>query len=276
MADEYLRVTEIRKSSVVRIIHQSQSSWHTLNVAFNNRLVASEKCFDGKLIRNEAGRFVARTFYLPAESELKGWSIGQVDFVRLEINPQTVRFACEEAGRQACTVLKPATPLDDPIIWHLACVLRADLRAGCPGGVLLRDSVQNLLAQHLAIAPIGKALHQGLRPGALAPMQLRAVCDYVQANLHREIRLTELAALSRLSVFHFARAFKSVVGKSPYQYVLEQRLRASCRLLESTNLSVSEIASVTGFATGTGFTASFRRKWGVTPSAYRQSAGTAV
>ena len=273
--DECLRVVQVRNSSITRTVHELQLQNHVLHVAFNNRLIASDKRFEGRPLRVEPGRLVARTLYLPAGGDLRGWSVGQVDYLRLEISPAAVQVASEEAGQRICTALRPARPLDDPVLWHLACLLCADLQAGCPGGLLLRDNLQNLLAHHIAIAPLESVFRQGMRPGALPPARLRAVREYIDANLHREIRLTELAAVARLSLFHFARAFKSVVGKSPYQYVIEQRLLTSCRLLESTVLSVTEIAAAVGFATASGFAASFRRRWGVSPGSYRRSTGVA-
>jgi AraC family transcriptional regulator len=41
------------------------------------------------------------------------------------------------------------------------------------------------------------------------------VCDYIEANLHRDISLADLAAIARLSPFHFCRAFKEAVGDRP-------------------------------------------------------------
>ena len=275
MIDEPFRVTQIRQTEVNRKMHRFQSAGHVLQVAFNNNVVASEKRFDGKPLRAELGRIVARTLYLPAGSELKGWSIGQAHLLRIEISPKALQAANHESGRPLTPALRPGTPLNDPFIWHLACILRFDLENGSAGGALLRDSMQMLLARHVLFATSSGSAGK-LTPGAISPARLRAVREYVSTHLDREIRLAELAAVAGLSVFHFIRVFKLATGRSPYQYVLKQRLEAACGLLEATRLPIEEIAAATGFATGTGFAAAFRRRWGVSPTDYRRSAGIAI
>jgi AraC family transcriptional regulator len=50
------------------------------------------------------------------------------------------------------------------------------------------------------------------------------VCDYVEANLHQDISLTELAAITRLSPYHFCRTFKEAVGEPPHRYQINRRI----------------------------------------------------
>ena len=51
--------------------------------------------------------------------------------------------------------------------------------------------------------------------GGLPVCRLRRVAQYVQDNLHRELRLAELSGLVHMSPFHFARLFKQSTGVSP-------------------------------------------------------------
>ena len=268
MNDEAFTVTPVCESSLTRRMHQSKSTNHVIHVAFHNEVIASEKRFDGKPLFVETGRIVARSLYLPAGGELRGWSLGRVDCLRIEIAPSAVRAACQEVEQRSSTALRPATTLVDPVLWHMACLLREDLQRGCPGGQLLRDHMQMLLAHHIAVAPLRNGVST-FRSGALAPARLHAVQALIEENMHREIRLAELATLANLSRFHFARAFKATTGLSPYQYVLEQRLLKSRRLLEATDLSLTEIASSIGFTAQSAFAACFRRKCGISPSSYR-------
>ena len=268
-----LGVTHVRRAASDRTPHLLRPRRHVIHVAFNNRVDASEKRIDGGQVRKHAGRLVACSMLLPAGSELWGWTTGEVDFLKLELHPDLVRSAREEAGRGGGVSLRSRTQLHDPILWHLACILRADLTMGCPGGKILRDGVQGLIAHHLATvhAVNGRSPQAYPAPSPLSPARLRAVREFVRANLHRDLRLAEIAAVAGLSAFHFARAFKAAAGVPPYRYVLEERLATACRLLEATNLPIGEIAFLTGFQTVTGFGASFRQRWGMSPSQYRQS-----
>ena len=65
-----------------------------------------------------------------------------------------------------------------------------------------------------------RAAHEPAAPGLL-----RRAEDYIRANLAGEISLASLARLSCMSVDHFLRLFRAACGLTPYQYVLEQRLR---------------------------------------------------
>lgn len=58
-------------------------------------------------------------------------------------------------------------------------------------------------------------------------------------------------------------------GTSPHEYLLRVRTNAACRLLETTNLTVTVIALETGFFDHSHFTRVFRRIMNITPGAYR-------
>jgi AraC-like DNA-binding protein len=81
--------------------------------------------------------------------------------------------------------------------------------------------------------------------------------------------LGDLAALVDASPFHFARAFRDVVGTSPHRYVVTARLRRALALLLDTKRSVTDVAFDVGFGDLSNFIHTFRRDVGVTPSAFR-------
>jgi AraC-like DNA-binding protein len=107
--------------------------------------------------------------------------------------------------------------------------------------------------------------------GGLSPGALRRVKEYIDANLENSIDLVTLADTAGLSLFHFARAFKQSEGMTPHGYVLERRLEHAHGLLTSTDLSLAEIASATGFSDQGHLARYFRRRHGVSPSALRWS-----
>ena len=266
-----LGVSHVQRSNTDRASHVLRPRRHVIHVAFNNQVDASEKWINGKQVRKHTGRLVGRSLLLPAGHELLGWTVGKVDFLRMELHPDALRAASEVAGRGGVPELRPRVQLDDPVLWHLACVLRADLAMGCPGGQLLRDGVQVVISHHLTTVCLQAPQRQDAGTGPLNARQLRAAQEFVRENLHLELRLAEIAGAAGLSTFHFARGFKSAVGISPYRYVLEERLTTARKLLEATDLRIGEITGLTGFQSVTGFGAAFRRRWGTSPSAYRKS-----
>ena len=105
--------------------------------------------------------------------------------------------------------------------------------------------------------------------GGLPEFRLRRVRQYVQDNLHRELRLAELSGLVHMSPYHFARLFKRSTGVSPHRFLVRRRIEQASALLTAQTLSVAEIARSVGFRTPSHFTTTFRRVTGITPSVYR-------
>lgn len=60
----------------------------------------------------------------------------------------------------------------------------------------------------------------------------------------------------------------SATGLSPARYIQSVRLNLAARMLRETQMSVSEIATASGFNSLIHFSASFRKQYGVPPSRY--------
>lgn len=111
----------------------------------------------------------------------------------------------------------------DPQIEAIGWLLLTELKQEQAGSKLYIESLANVLAVHL-IRQYGTARPQPvLYEGGLAQRQLLQVLDYIDAHLHQEIKLTDLATLLGMSQFHFSHQFKQSMGISPYQYLLQHR-----------------------------------------------------
>jgi AraC family transcriptional regulator len=108
------------------------------------------------------------------------------------------------------------------------------------------------------------------RRGGLSPAALRRVQVFVEANLERAIHLTDLAGRAELSLYHFARAFKTSAGMTPRAFIEQRRVERAKRLIEETVRSLAEIAVESGFGTQSRLTTTFKRQTGFTPAEYRR------
>lgn len=106
-------------------------------------------------------------------------------------------------------------------------------------------------------------------PGGLPGAALRRVLEHIEANVHGDTRLGELARLAHISPFHFARLFKISTGLPPHRFVLARRMEQAKRLLACVDIPIATVGRDVGFRTASHFTAAFRRVTGMTPSAYR-------
>jgi AraC family transcriptional regulator len=82
-----------------------------------------------------------------------------------------------------------------------------------------------------------------------------------------------MAAVARLSPYHFARQFKAATGLPPRQYVIARRVERAKQLLQGgVDSSLAEVAARAGFADQSHFCHHFRRRVGVTPGRFRTPA----
>ncbi|WP_217243078.1 GlxA family transcriptional regulator [Streptomyces sp. AC555_RSS877] len=96
-------------------------------------------------------------------------------------------------------------------------------------------------------------------------------------RLHEPIQLRDMAEQEAMSVRTFTRRFREEVGVSPGQWLAQQRVERARHLLESTDLSVDQVARDAGFGTAQSMRQHLQAALGVSPTAYRRTfrAGTA-
>src|ERR1700760_266612 len=95
--------------------------------------------------------------------------------------------------------------------------------------------------------------------------------DLADAHYAEPIGVEEMAAAAGLSRAHFSREFRRVFGESPGGYLLTRRLERAAALLRTTDHSVAEVCLEVGLTSVGSFTTSFKRTFGRTPTAYRDS-----
>jgi AraC family transcriptional regulator len=99
------------------------------------------------------------------------------------------------------------------------------------------------------------------------------VVEYIEEHLEAGPSLEQMAAVARLSVYHFARQFKAATGVPPHQYVILRRVERARHLLQAgTGLSLAEVAACAGFSDQSQFSRHFKRVVGVTPGQFRTPA----
>jgi PAS domain S-box-containing protein len=91
----------------------------------------------------------------------------------------------------------------------------------------------------------------------------------ISEHYDRQLSVKELADSVAMSQTHFARLFKAHFGTSPHRYLRRVRLTAAYDLLSTTDLSVGEIATRTGYYDHSHLTNELVRSKGMTPSEYR-------
>lgn len=103
-------------------------------------------------------------------------------------------------------------------------------------------------------------------------LRLQRVRNYLAANCHLDLDNEALARMASYSPWHFIRAFRAAYEETPHAYLVDQRLLRARRLLRTSPLAISEIASASGFENRCAFSRLFRERFGITAHALRRQA----
>jgi AraC family transcriptional regulator len=202
------------------------------------------------------------------------WS-GGFDWLHIYLEPGLVeRVAAEAFGLDpARLAVPPLDVLDQPDLRAAMEAVEAELTSGGAGGPLAAESWANVLAVHLIRHVSAPRRPERRRDGTLPRGRLRAVVEYVEAHLDASPTLAEMAAVARVSAYHFARQFRAATGLPPHQYVIARRVERAREVLQAdTGLSLAEAAAHAGFCDQSQLTHHFKRLVGVTPGEFRRSA----
>lgn len=158
---------------------------------------------------------------------------------------------------------------------QLAALMRliaAEVRLGSPHGSLYASSLSLGLAAHL-FSEKGASGRVTMRErGLLTAAQKSRVLEIIQQRLAEDVALDDLAAAAGVSRFHFLRLFKNSLGITPHCFIVDQRLAAARKLMADTDQRLADIAASTGFSSQSHLCTTMRRRLGVTPKQWRQSA----
>ncbi len=143
--------------------------------------------------------------------------------------------------------------------------------------VVRRDygpKIANEVARRLVIAPHrdGGQAQFIERPVARreGDARLPALLDRLQRQLRFPVAVAELARRVAMSERTFLRRFREATGMSPGDWLAAARADRAKELLESSDLSIDEIAAEAGFGTTTNLRPHFHRCMAFGPSAYRR------
>jgi AraC family transcriptional regulator len=99
--------------------------------------------------------------------------------------------------------------------------------------------------------------------------RLHRAKDYIHSCYRNNLSLDEVAGVACMNTFYFLREFRKAFDITPHQFLIERRMHAAKRLLQTTDLSVTEICNNVGFSDLSSFGKLFHRYYGFSPSALR-------
>ena len=94
--------------------------------------------------------------------------------------------------------------------------------------------------------------------------------NYIETYYCSNIRIKDISDAIYISSPHLQKIFVKYMGITPYQYIMDCRHRKAKEMLESTYVSIEEIARRCGFVNSAHFSTAFRQREGIPPFEYRK------
>ncbi|MEL7372764.1 MAG: DNA-binding response regulator, partial [Myxococcota bacterium] len=141
-----------------------------------------------------------------------------------------------------------------------------------PSGYLIKPFSQDAVyaAVEMAFQSIQIRDTEATPSGMQHSPKLKRILGFMEKHLERNLTLAELADEAGLSRNHFGRLFREGIGTTPYKYLVHRRMIKACRLLETTDRPIVEVAIEVGYESQAYFSTVFKKECGCSPAAYRR------
>jgi AraC family transcriptional regulator len=198
---------------------------------------------------------------------------GRYDMLRVYLPRQRMISVAESMARRSDVRLRVPNPgFDDYVITNLLNIIAFAFENPEQASQLLVDEVSVLLMSHLIhnysdISPIARRTR-----GGLATWQERIAKEILFARICDPPTVDELGHACGVSARHFIRAFRQSTGRTPHQWLMQERALKAKNLLEHSDETLAEISAMCGYANQSHFCRAFLRYFRQSPSTARRQA----
>ena len=100
--------------------------------------------------------------------------------------------------------------------------------------------------------------------------QIKQVLSFINNHYHENINLDRVAKIAYMNPYYFSVYFKKNTGMNLKEYVTQVKLKKAVEILNQQDIKTYDLAKMLGFTDQRYFSELFRKKYGCTPSRYRQ------
>lgn len=165
--------------------------------------------------------------------------------------------------------LRDCTRVRDDELLRLVHALAAEAASDEPGSAIMAGTLAQQLALRLIRRHIDLIPETAQRRQVFDGAQRRQIVEFIASNLDLPNPLTALSRAENLSNDCFSRIFRNTFDCSPQEHLRHARLQRARALLETTPLTLAEIACESGFADQSHLTRLFKGRFGEPPGAWR-------
>lgn len=195
---------------------------------------------------------------------------GSFDFMLLQISEDELARMADEADLRHVGALKQTVQGTDPVLGGLLGALFCSMEGEGERSALFVDQISVAIGIHL-VQRYGTAVETSSsfrrKLSARAQADLRS---QIECHLDGQISIDDLARTCNLSTGMFLQAFRATMGKTPQQWLTQQRIEKAMQLMLTSDLPLKDVAAQCGFSDQSHFTRVFSRIMGATPAAWRR------
>src|SRR5260221_10353423 len=155
--------------------------------------------------------------------------------------------------------------ITDSTLRHIALALRTGIHTGDALDRTYGEGLSTALAVHLLREYGASVLRPKTRYGGLPRAKLVRALEYIQDQLNADLTVSGIAQSDYMTPYYFTRLFKESTGQSPYQYVVEARVRKAQELLTTGKFTISEVAHNVRLTDQSQLPRHFKRVFGLPP-----------
>jgi AraC family transcriptional regulator len=160
---------------------------------------------------------------------------------------------------------------EDADITSAAIMLLDALRMGGAGSDVMFESLARVFLVKLVQKYGDDRSDEIAFSSSFTATHYKRVLDFISEKFGKPIQIEDMAQEAGLSASHFSRLFKSVIGDSPYQFLMRYRVEKAEQMMRDSSQSLIGVALACGFADQPHLTRIFKQYRGITPKAWRKA-----
>lgn len=185
--------------------------------------------------------------------------------VAVHISPQY--FAEVSASRGGTARFRFVSPVLPAKTRGLSLLARGRSVAAHSDGLEIDEAVTGLI--ELVVGQMSGEQPMRQQVSARDERRISGVLHHLEDHFTEALNLDDLSSKAAMSKYHFLRTFRSVVGRSPHQYLLDLRLQHVAHRMTNSADTITNLALSCGFGDLSTFVSHFKRQYGESPSRFR-------